>query len=219
MGSAEPAAVRIIRAGTELRPVPLVPGIRLHQASEPIGLWERTEEAAGRSLAPPFWAFAWPGGQALARYLLDHPAAVQGRSTIDLASGSGLVAIAAARAGAATVTAYDIDPLAAAAIGVNAAANGVTVSVACTDILGQDGPLVPAGVVLVADAFYHRELAASVLGFLQRAGERGATVLAGDFGRAYLPRAFLRPVASYDVPGLGALEDSDCKHTTIWTLA
>src|SRR2546421_10759837 len=116
---------QLITAGTRLMPVPLVPEIRLHQAGDPISLWQRTEEDSGRTgLDPPFWAFAWAAGQALARYLLDHPETIRGRDVIDIASGSGLVAIAAARAGAATVTAYDIDPLAAAAIEVNAAANG-----------------------------------------------------------------------------------------------
>ncbi len=220
IGSAqpEPPALEFIRAGTRLIPVPLVPEIRLHQASEPISLWQRTELAAGRTgLDPPFWAFAWAGGQALARYLLDHPGTVAGRCAIDLAAGSGLVAIAAAKAGAAAVTAYDIDPLAAAAITVNAAANGVTVHAACADILDHDGPPSPGtDVVLVADAFYQRDLAARVTRFLARSAARGAAVLVGDLGRAYLPRDRLRPLASYDVPGLGAVEDSDVKHTTIW---
>lgn len=246
----------IIRAGTRLGPVPLVPEIRLWQASEPIALWQRTEEAAARAaedsghaaagprhaargpgqvagglgqaargqgqagLDPPFWAFAWAGGQALARYLLDHPRTVRGRRVIDIASGSGLVAIAAARAGAAAVTGYDIDPLAAAAIAVNAAANGVTVTAVCADVLDSDGMPAPgADVVLVADAFYQRDLAGRVMRFLDRAHAAGTGVLAGDFGRAYLPRARLTPVASYDVPGLRALEDSDVKRTTVWTLA
>ena len=207
----------IIRAGTRLRPVPLVPEIRLHQAGDPIGLWQRTETAAGRTgLDPPFWAFAWAGGQALARYLLDHPEAVRGRRVIDIASGSGLVAIAAARAGAAAVAAYDIDPLAAAAIGMNADANGVTVAAVCADVLAGEGPP-GTDLVLVADAFYQRDLAGQVLRFLERARARGTAVLAADFGRAYLPRDRLTPLASYDVPGLGALEDSDVKRTTIWT--
>lgn len=212
------SAPDIIRGGTRLLPVPLVPEVRLHQASEPIGLWQRTERAAGRTgLDPPFWAFAWAGGQALARYLLDHPVAVEGRRVADIASGSGLVAIAAARAGAAAVTGYDIDPLAVAAIAVNAAANGVTVGAARADIL--DGFPSPAPqVVLVADAFYQRDLAARVTRFLARASARGAAVLAGDLGRAYLPRDRLRPLAAYDVPGLAALEDSDVKRTTVWTL-
>jgi predicted nicotinamide N-methyase len=258
-GEPGPSAVgvpEIIRAGTRLRPVPLVPEIRLWQASEPLALWQRTEDAAGQAargpgragggagragggpgqtagspdraaggpglagLDPPFWAFAWAGGQALARYLLDHPQTVRGRRVIDMASGSGLVAIAAARAGAATVTGYDIDPLAAAAIAVNAAANGVTVTAVCADVLDGDGMPAPgADVVLVADAFYQRDLAGRVLRFLDRVHAAGAGVLAGDFGRTYLPRARLAPVASYDVPGLRAVEDTDVKRTTVWTLA
>jgi predicted nicotinamide N-methyase len=222
-GSARPPATdvpAIIQAGTRLGPVPLVPEVRLWQASEPISLWQRTERAAGRTgLDPPFWAFAWAGGQALARYLLDRPQLVRARRVIDIASGSGLVAIAAASAGAAAVTAYDVDPLAVAAIGANAAANGVTVQACCADILDDDAlPAAGTDLVLVADAFYQRDLAAGVMRFLERARGRGAAVLAGDFGRAYLPRGKLRPLASYDVPGLRAVEDSDIKRTTIWAL-
>jgi predicted nicotinamide N-methyase len=239
-----PSALEIIRSGTRLAPVPLVPEIRLHQASEPIGMWQRTEEATGQAgLDPPFWAFAWAGGRALARYLLDHPETVRGRRVIDVASGSGLVAIAAAMAGAAAVTAYDIDPLAAAAIAVNAAANGVTIPAVCADVLNADHPPFPhahpapharpaphahpapharpapdAGLVLVADAFYERDLAAQVLRFLEQSHAAGAAVLAGDFGRTYLPRARLAPLATYDVPGLLAMEGTDTKRTTIWTL-
>jgi predicted nicotinamide N-methyase len=215
-----PPAQQIVRAGTTLRPVPLVPGIRLYQASEPMSVWQHTERATGRTgLDPPFWAFAWAGGQALARYLLDHPEAVAGRNAIDVASGSGLVAIAAARAGAAAVTAYDIDSLAAAAITVNAAANGVTIPAVCADALDdEDLPAPGTDLVLVADAFYEQDLAAQVMRFLDRSRARGAAVLIGDFGRRYLPRARLTPLASYDVPGLAAVEDADTKHTTIWTL-
>jgi predicted nicotinamide N-methyase len=208
----------ILRANTRLGPVGLVPEIRLYQADEPVGLWQRTEEAAGRSgLEPPFWAFGWAGGQALARYLLDHRAAVAGRRVIDVASGSGLVAIAAALAGAAEVTAYDVDPLAVAAIAANAAVNGVTVRGVCADILDGDGA--DCEVVLVADAFYQRELAGRVLGFLERGRARGAEVLVGDFGRAYLPRARLAALAAYSVPGLSAVEDRDVKRTIVWRLA
>jgi predicted nicotinamide N-methyase len=219
--SAQPerSTPEIIRTGTHLRPVPLTPEIQLHQASDPIGLWQRTELAAGRTgLDPPFWAFAWAGGQALARYLLDHPEAVRGRRAIDIASGSGLVAIAAAKAGAAAVTAYDIDPLAAAAISINAAANGAAVLAVCADVLDHDDPPSPGtDLVLVADAFYERDLAGKVMRFLERTTPRTA-VLAGDLGRAYLPRDRLTPLATYDVPGLRVLEDSDIKRTTIWTL-
>ncbi len=213
-------AADLIQAETTLLPVPLVPGIRLYQASEPVRLWQRIEDATGRpDLDPPFWAFAWPGGQALARFLLDHPGTVQGRCVIDLASGSGLVAIAAALAGAAAVTAYDIDPFAAAAIAANAAANGVTVAAACADIL-DTGVLPPATeIALAGDAFYEREMAGRMIRFLERCSARGVTVLAGDFGRRYLPRDRLRPVAAYDVPGLREMEGSDIKRTTIWALA
>src|SRR6201989_1033476 len=133
------ARPEMIRAGTQLRSVPLVPGIRLHLASDPISLWQRTELTSGRTgLDPPFWAFAWAGGLALARYPFDPPETVPGRHAIDIASGSGLVAIAAAKAGAAAVTAYDIDPVAAVAIGMNAAAHGVMGRPVCADILGPD---------------------------------------------------------------------------------
>jgi predicted nicotinamide N-methyase len=214
-------APEIIRSGTELGPVPLVPEIRLYQATDPISMWERTEQATGRTgLDPPFWAFAWAGGQALARYLLDHPEVIRDRHAIDLASGSGLVAIAAAKAGAAAVTAYDIDPLASAATDANAGANGVAVQAVCADVLAEDGlPAPGTDLVLVADAFYERDLADKVTRFMERCRTRGTAVLAGDFGRAYLPRRRLTPLASYDVPGLRVLEGTDTKRTTIWTLA
>jgi predicted nicotinamide N-methyase len=215
-----PSAPEVIRAGTRLGSVPLVPEVRLYLASEPMSAWQHTEQATGQTgLDPPFWAFAWAGGQALARYLLDHPETVTGRRVIDIASGSGLVAIAAALAGAAAVTAYDIDPLAAAAITLNAAANGVAVPAVCADVLDGDGlPAPGTGLVLVADAFYERGLADRALRFAERARARGAAVLVGDLGRTYLPRARLAPLASYDVVGLAALEDRDVKHTTVWTL-
>jgi predicted nicotinamide N-methyase len=261
---AEPDPGSIIAAATRLVPVPLVPEIRLRCAAEPIGLWQRTEDELGQpGLPPPYWAFAWAGGQALARYLLDHPGVVAGKQVIDLASGSGLVAIAAALAGAAAVTAYDVDPLAIAAIELNAAANGVRVTARCEDLLdpvgspatdpgtGSGGALVPrpgagsgdglgagpagapvsrpvtgpvgaplpaADLVLVADAFYQRELAARVLSFLDRARAAGAEVLAADLGRAYLPRPRLSAITSYDVPGLAVVEDQDVRVTTIWAL-
>ena len=218
---AGPGGPALIRATTRLTPVPLVPEIRLHLAAEPIGLWQRTERDLGESgLPPPFWAFAWPGGQALGRYLLDHPEAVRGKRVADLASGSGLVAIAAARAGAAAVTAYDVDPLAAAAIAVNAAANDASVTAICADVLGPGSAPGPAAdLVLVADAFYERDLAASVLSFLDDASARGASVLAADVGRKYLPRDHLTALMDYDVPGLAAIEDHDVRTTTIWTLS
>jgi predicted nicotinamide N-methyase len=216
----EPSLLNIIVTSTELSSVPLVPEVQIHQASEPISLWQDTELATGVTCQdPPFWAFAWAGGRALARYILDHPAVVRGRRVIDVASGSGLVAIAAAKAGAAVVTAYDIDPLAAAAVAVNARANNVAVASVCADVFGDDGPRIAAGeLVLVADAFYQRDLADKVMSFLEHARSCGAATLAGDFGRTYLPRDRLAPLAAYDVPGLLVLEGSDIKRTTIWTL-
>jgi predicted nicotinamide N-methyase len=210
-------ALEIIRRGTTLRPVPLIPRISLYLADEPVGLWEDVEAASGRvGTDPPFWAFAWAGGQALARYLLDHPEVVRGRRVIDIASGSGLVAIAAAMAGAATVTGYDVDPLAIAAIKVNADANGVPVRALCDDVLDRAAD---ADLVLVADAFYERKLAERVTGFLLRNHANGVGFVVGDLGRTYLPRDHLTPVISYDVSGLSALEDRDVKQTTIWTAA
>jgi predicted nicotinamide N-methyase len=210
----------MIQAGTELKPVPLVPDIRVYQADDPISLWRRTELTSGRNgMDPPFWAFTWAGGLALARYLLDHPETVQGRHVIDVAAGSGVAAIAAAKAGAAAVTAYDIDPVAAVAIRMNAAANGVTILAVCADVLDQDdAPASGTDLVLVADAFYQPELAGKVMQFADRGRARGATVLVGDFGRAHLPSTRLTALASYDVPGQCMMEGTDVKHTTIWAL-
>jgi predicted nicotinamide N-methyase len=210
-----PAA--FILANTRLGTAPLVPEIRLHLASDAIGLWERTEQdAASAQLPPPFWAFPWAGGQALARYLLDQPSTVQNRVVLDLAAGSGLVAIAALRAGAAAAVASDTDPLALAVIELNCAANAVSLATAVGDVL--DGGAPAADVVLVGDAFYERALARRMLPCLDRARSAGAVVLAGDPGRAYLPRDRFEPVATYQVPVSRALEDADVKQTTVWRL-
>jgi predicted nicotinamide N-methyase len=216
----DPDPLAVIRSETELTKVQLVPEIRLHLAADPIGLWQRMEVSADRTdTEPPFWAAAWAGGQALARYLLDNPAAVEGRRVIDVAAGSGLVAIAAALAGADTVTAYDIDPMAAAAITANAEANCVPVRPRCVDILDAlDLPSADTDMVLVADAFYERDLATRITGFLERGRRRGVAVLIGDLGRAFLPVDSLRPVASYDISGLRAVEGTDVRRTTVWTL-
>jgi predicted nicotinamide N-methyase len=203
-----------VRSACLLRPVPQVEEIRLHVAGDALGLWQRTEDEHGAGQPPPFWAFAWPGGQALARYLLDRPGLVAGRSVLDLGSGSGLVAIAAAMAGAATVTASEIDPLAAAAIRLNARANEVPVPVIVGDVLDGDGD--GAQVVLAGDVWYSRALAGRVLGFLERATARGASVLAGDVGRAFLPRDRFRVLDARDVPVLADLEDASVKRTMVW---
>jgi predicted nicotinamide N-methyase len=202
---------------TRLAPVPQLPEIRLHQADDAFTLWEETERHTGlRELPPPFWAFAWPGGQALARYLLDNPGIVAGRVVLDLGAGSGLTTIAAALAGASAVLASELDPFAVAAIGLNAAANDVQVTVT-GDLL--DGAGEAADIVLAADIWYERHLAERALGLLQRARERGATALVGDVGRAFLPRTAMRVLASYDVPVAAAIEDAPTKHALVCTLS
>jgi predicted nicotinamide N-methyase len=209
-------APAFVRAHTRLATPQYVPELRLHLADEAIPLWERTERERGDQQPPPFWAFAWAGGQALARYVLDNPDLVVDRTVFDLAAGSGLVAIAAALAGAAGVTANEIDPYAAAAIEVNAAANGVTVAVALGDAL--DGDADRADVVLAGDVFYSRSMAERILPFLHRARARGARVLVGDPGRAYLPRDGFHAVAAYEVPVPPDLESAEFKTTTVWEL-
>ncbi|GIG86910.1 class I SAM-dependent methyltransferase [Plantactinospora endophytica] len=205
-----------VRRYAQLSPVSAVPEIRLHQAAEPIGLWELTEGEFRSEQPPPFWAFAWAGGQALARYLLDHPETVAGRRVLDLACGSGLVAVAAARAGATEVLAVDIDRMALAAVEVNAEANGVTVAGELGDIL--DGDARDAQVVLAGDVFYSQAMANRVLRFLLRASRAGAHVLVGDPERAYLPRERFTPVAGYDIPVTVALESVRVKHSRVWEL-
>ena len=189
-----------------------MPEIRLHVAADAFDLWQHTEQQAGREqLPPPFWGFPWAGGQALARYVLDHPGTVRDRTVLDIASGSGLVAIAAGRAGAAAVTASEIDPLAAAAITLNCAANGVRPPAVVGDVLSgedADAAAAGAGVVLAGDAFYERSLAGRLLPFLERSRTAGALVLVGDPGRAYLPRDLFERVASYQVPVSRVLEDA-----------
>ncbi|KJK57576.1 class I SAM-dependent methyltransferase [Saccharothrix sp. ST-888] len=203
---------------TSLGPVPFLPEIRLRQAEEAIELWERTEAAKGEvGLPPPFWAFAWAGGVAVSRYVLDHPEIVAGRKVLDVAAGSGVVSIAAALRGAAAVRAAEIDDYAVAAIAVNAGANGVEVTAECADLLDGDGG--EAEVVLAGDVFYERWMADRFLPFLERAHARGAVVLVGDPGRAYLPRGRFTAVASYEVPVMADLENSAVKTTTVWRLA
>ena len=195
--------------------------MRLYLARDAFGLWDRIEQDAGQQqLPPPFWAFPWAGGQALARYLLDHPGCVRGRAVLDLASGSGLVAIAAAAAGAASVTPSETDSLAAAAITLNAGVNRVRLEPTVGDLLAVPGPSNsrPADVVLAGDAFYDRDMASLMLPFLERASQAGALVLVGDPGRAYLPRDRFDQVITYDVPVERVIEDADVKHTTVWRL-
>ncbi|GGK39492.1 class I SAM-dependent methyltransferase [Salinarimonas ramus] len=208
---------RFIRANTRLLPVPHAPEIVLHLADEATELWQKTEEELGEiGLPPPFWAFAWAGGQALARYVLDRPEIVRGRRVLDFAAGSGLVGIAAAKAGAARVEAADIDAFACAAMPLNAQANGVVLVARRQDLVGTDEGW---DVVLAGDICYERDLAASVVAWLRDLSARGATVLVGDPGRAYLPKADLVALATYEVPVTRALEDAEIKRSTVWRLA
>jgi predicted nicotinamide N-methyase len=183
-------------------------------ADEATALWQKTEEELGEiGLPPPFWAFAWAGGQALARYILDNPETVRGKRALDFASGSGLVAIAAMKAGAAEVLACDIDAFAIAAIGLNAEANGVTVTPIQEDLVGLDRGW---DAVLAGDICYERDLAERVTEWLFALSQRGATVLIGDPGRSYLPKDRLERLEIYEVPVTRTLEDADIKKTSVW---
>lgn len=204
--------------GLRLAPVPFVPEVLLHLADDAIVLRARLEAQASRQLPQPFWADAWVGGCAVARYVLDHPEVVAGRRVLDIASGSGVVAIAAAIAGAASVTANDIDPYAVAAIALNARANAVPVEVLEGDLLAT-GATCDAEVVLAGDVFYNRDMAERMLGFLRRAAASGADVLVGDPGRAHLPGHCLATVAGYQVAATGAFEDAQLTQVRVLRLA
>ena len=213
-------AEAFIRANTRLRPVPHVPEISLYVADEAVPLWQKTEEELGEmGLPPPFWAFAWAGGQALERYILDHPEIVRGKRVLDLACGSGLVAIAAMKAGAASAVANDIDRFAIPAVALNATANGVDVETETSDRLDPAIALESFGTVLAGDIFYERDTAARAHAFLERMRAQGATVLVGDPGRSYLPKDRMAALAEYEVPVIRDLEDAEIKRTRVWALA
>jgi predicted nicotinamide N-methyase len=209
-----------IRANTAVEAPPLTPEIRLWLANEAIPLWEAGEaELAATGLPPPFWAFAWAGGQALARYLLDHPDEVAGQRVLDFAAGSGLQAIAAAKAGAREVTASEVDPFATAAIGLNAALNGVQIAVVEGDVIDSDQTdRADWDVVLAGDVFYERDLATRVEPWLRRLAGGGATILVGDPGRGFLPKAGLERLTAYRVKTDRALEDTDMRTAVVWRL-
>jgi predicted nicotinamide N-methyase len=204
-----------IAANTAVVAPPLVPEIHLHLAMAMLPIWEATESAlAALAIQPPYWAFAWPGGQAIARHLLDHPEEVAGRRVLDFAAGSGLAAIAAAKAGARAVTANEIDPLALTAIGLNAGLNGVTLTTDGRDRLAATGD--PSDVILAGDVCYERGLADRIWAWLRAEAAAGAVVLLGDPGRTYLPAAGLASVATYIVPTSLDLEDRTQRETTVW---
>jgi len=212
------SAEAFICANTKPLQPPLVPEITLLLAEESLPIWQKTEEELGEmNVPPPYWAFAWAGGQALARLLLDRTELVAGRRVLDLGSGCGLSAIAAMSAGARSVLAADIDPMALAAIGLNAAANGVSIAATGADLLSSCS--VDADVFLVGDLFYERALADRVLAFIEAGAASGAFVLIGDPQRNYFPKGRFEAIAEYRVPVTRDLEDAEIKKTTVWSFS
>jgi predicted nicotinamide N-methyase len=207
-----------IRANTVVAAPPLVPEIRLHLASEITPLWQATEAMlAEAQLPPPYWAFAWAGGQALARYVLDHPEIVRGRDVLDFGAGSGLLALAAARSGARSVLAVDVDAVAAAAIALNAELNNAVVAIETVDVIGRRPA--PWQVILVGDMCYERPLAERLTAWLRLLTRDGATVLLGDPGRNYVPKSGLEALARHRVPTPLDLEDREWREGVVWRLA
>lgn len=210
----DPAA--FIAAQTVLLHPPLVPEIKLHLATEITPIWQATEaELAQMNLPPPYWAFAWPGGQALTRFLLDNPDWVKGKRVLDFAAGSGLSAIGAAKAGAARVEAAEIDAYASAAIALNARANNVAVDLVTEDLIGVDARW---EIVLAGDVCYEKPMADRVIAWFRELAGRGVSVLMGDPGRAYLPANGLVELARYKVPTTLELEDREMRETIVWRL-
>jgi predicted nicotinamide N-methyase len=216
MSISDPAA--FILVNTRLQSVPHAPEIALWLADEVTPIWRLTEEELGEmGLPPPFWAFAWAGGQGLARWLLDHPDAVAGKRVLDFAAGSGLVGIAAMKAGAASVLCADIDPFCGAAVALNAEANGVALAFTHHDLLDAEPPDVE--VICAGDVFYEKPMAEAVLAWLTAASARGVRVLVGDPLRTYFPKSGFDLLAEYAVQTTRELEDSAVKRTRVWTLA
>jgi len=207
-----------ILENTRLQRPPHTPEIQLHLADEITPIWRMTEEALGElGVPPPFWAFAWAGGQALARYVLDHPDVVRGKRVVDFASGSGLVGIAALKAGASHGLCADIDDFCAAAVALNAEVNGVALDFTARNLL--DAPPPEVDVILAADISYEKPLAGRVRAWLAEAHARGAAVLMGDPRRSYFATDGLMPLAEYQVETTRELEDFAVKRTGVWTFA
>ena len=215
MTIADPRA--FILGNTRLQPVPHAPEISLWLADEVTPIWRLTEEELGEmGLPPPFWAFAWAGGQALSRWVLDHPEEVSGKRVIDFAAGSGLVGIAAMKAGAAHVLAADIDPFCGAAVRLNAEANGVALDFIDTDLL--DAPPPDVDVICAGDVCYEKPMTERVLAWLAAARRNGTRVLIGDPHRTYFPREGLEFLAEYRVPTTRELEDQEIKRASVWAM-
>ena len=204
-----------VQRNTRPNAPPLVPEIRLYSADEIVPIWQLTEQELSQSgLPPPFWAFAWAGGQALARYVLDHPETVRGKRVLDFAAGSGIVGIAAAKAGAAHVSAADIDPFAAAACELNAQINDTLIHTVTSNLVGCKDQTWE--VVLTGDICYEQPLARRVEAWLRQLATGGAIVLIGDPGRTYLPKQGVEKVATYKVLTTRELEDADVRNTSVW---
>jgi len=215
MTHADPAM--FVRTNTAVAHPSLLPEMRLHLATEVTPLWEATEATLARNnLPPPYWAFAWPGGQAVARYVLDNPEIVRGKRVLDFAAGTGLVGIACALAGAAHVRAAEIDAFALAAMELNAALNGVALEGVSDDLVGRDLPDID--VVLAGDVCYERPMAERVTAWLRRIAAAGTLVVLGDPGRAYLPTTGLERLGRYAVPTSLELEDRTLRETNVWRL-
>lgn len=209
--------VRFILDNTAIMTPPHVPEIRLHLADEAHDLWLKTEaELEEIGLPPPFWAFAWAGGQGLARYILDHPEAVAGKRVLDFATGSGLLAIVAVKAGAGSVQAIDIDPWTGHAVSLNSRLNQVEIAFSNADIIGTT---IDADILLAGDVFYDKSFAERLIPWFEALVETGKTVIVGDPGRSYCPRQRMQALATYEVPVTRALEDAEVKKTTVWRFA
>ena len=207
----------VVLSRTRLQRPPVVPELELHLADDMDEAWASLQrELDDGTLPPPFWAFAWLGGQAVARHVLDHPELVAGRSVLDLATGSGLCGLAAVLAGAASVHAVDVDPYAVEAARTNAAHNGIRLEVSCADLLDEEPPAVD--VVLAGDVFYDAKMSERVQPWLLAARAAGSTVVVGDPGRHYLPRALVRELGAYDVPTTRDLEGVEVKRVVVYAL-
>ncbi len=215
MRGAVSARRALVREVTRVGPAPACPELRLHLAADCLRPWEATEALEGCRQGPPFWAHAWPGGCALARWVLDHPEVARGHEVLDFAAGCGVSALAAARGGARRVVATEVDAFAVAAIEENAGLNGLEVEARCSDVLGTDEGW---GLVLVGDVFYEAELSRRVEGWLRALRRRGATVLIGDPGRSFLPRERLRCVATLSVPVAPAWDSVTDRPARLWAL-
>lgn len=209
-----PSDISIVQDNTAVTAPRLVPEISLHLADEDRALYRAGEdELASMGIGTPYWAFAWAGGQALARFILDNPKSVSGKKVLDFGSGSGLVAISAVKAGAFDVTAVDIDPMAAAAMDLNRTLNDVWFEIEVEDVVGQSGDW---EILLIGDVCYDKEIADRIFPWLRTLHNSGRTVLFGDPGRFYLQNFGLEPVASYQAETTGIMEDSDLRNARVW---